>query len=370
MKKYIVAALILLSSCKKDDVADTTVVDMTPINAKGEILFISSSRISRNADWKLCSISADGTNQKLISNTIVCGAQPILSNSKTRIAFTTYENGYYCLYVVNKDGQNQKLLSKGKFFCGEPAWSPDDSQLVFVKNGTESGEVCDIFLIQADGSNEIRLTKENTNLTNVNNNFSPGFYENNSIVFSSSVSSRSGIYRMNIDGSNKQLLTPPNISFAHPVISRDRSRIAISSLDVAGGRNVSQIFIMEAESNILRQITFSPLPNAFYIHYDGYGGFRAPVWSPDGEKLAYMSYENGSADIFVVNADGTRNRRLTNTPFTDEYPHWTADGNYILFSSDRDRSYKIYIMRAEGQLQTAVTNLNPEDTYPSFIGNP
>ena len=117
MNKYIFAAFILLSSCKKDNVpdttvadttaADTTAVDMTPIDAKGEILFLS--RISSIPEYKVFLMNADGTNQKAVSNSVAICAPPVLSNSKTKIAFTIWENDYECLYVVDKDGQTRNF---------------------------------------------------------------------------------------------------------------------------------------------------------------------------------------------------------------------------------------------------------------------
>lgn len=123
MKKYFIAALVILSSCKKDEA-----IDMTPIAVQGEILFISR-RLPNSAEWQMFLMNADGTNQRAISNSLVRCAPPVLSTSGTKIAFTTYEDNEYRLYVIDKDGQNQKLLAKGNQFCGQPAWSPDDSTL-------------------------------------------------------------------------------------------------------------------------------------------------------------------------------------------------------------------------------------------------
>ena len=135
MKKYFVAVFIILSSCKKD-----AVIDMTPINANGEILFISR-RISNSADWQMFLMKADGTNQRSVSNSLVHCSPPILSNNRAKIAFTTYDNNfYYNLFIIDIDGQNQKFLSKGKQFCGNPAWSPDDSRITFVKNDSNVGQ--------------------------------------------------------------------------------------------------------------------------------------------------------------------------------------------------------------------------------------
>ncbi|MBL0355899.1 MAG: PD40 domain-containing protein [Chitinophagaceae bacterium] len=72
-------------------------------------------------------------------------------------------------YIIYIDGQDQTFLSKGKQFCGSPAWSPDDSRIAFVKNDNNIGGTYDIYSIKADGSNEIRLTDQN-------DNFSPKYF--------------------------------------------------------------------------------------------------------------------------------------------------------------------------------------------------
>jgi TolB protein len=353
MKKYFIVAVIILSSCKKD-----AVVDMTPINAKGEILFISR-RISNSADWQIFLMNADGTNQRALSNNLVRCSPPILSHSGTKVAFTTYDNNfYYNLYVIDIDGQNQNLLSKGKQFCGSPAWSPDDRRIAFVKNDNNMGGTYDIYSISVDGSNEIKLT-------NQNDNFSPQYSpDNNSIIFSSSNNTWAGIYKMNIDGSSKRLLTPQNKSFGDPKISPSGTMIAITSNDWNG----SQIFVMNSDGTNLKQITFTVSSKYFDTGFPRDGNCN-PVWSPSSDQLAYVSYENGSPDIFNINSDGTGNKRLTDTPLRDENPVWTKDGNYILFSSNRSPNVasEIYIMRTAGQVQTPLTNYRGDNIYPTFI---
>lgn len=353
MKKYIAVALIIFSSCKKE------AVDMTPIDTKGEVLFISR-RIPNSADWQMFLMNADGTNQRVISNNLVRCAPPVLSHSGTKVAFTTYDNNfYYNLYIIDIDGQNQKLLSKGKQFCSSPAWSPDDSRIAFVKNDNSAGGTLDIFSIKTDGSNEIKLTDQN-------DNFSPRYFsDNSSIVFCSSSNNLTGIYKMNIDGSNKKLLTPQNKSFGDPNISPNGSMISITSNDWNG----SQIFVMDADGSKLKQITFTVSAEYFDTGFPRDGNYNA-VWSPRSDRLAYVSYENGSPDIFTINPNGTGNKRLTNTALRDENPIWSKDGNYIFFSSNRNPNFvaQIYVMRAGGQLQTPLTDYMGDNIYPQFIG--
>lgn len=352
MKKYFIITLIVLSSCKKD-----TPLDLTPIDTKGQILFISR-RISNSADWQMFLMNADGTNQKNVSNNLVRCSPPILSNSGSKIAFTTYDNSFnYNLYIIDIDGQNQTFLSKGKQYCGSPAWSPDDNKISFVKNDNSVGGNHDIYSINIDGTNEVKLTNRDAN-------FSPQYLPNtNSIIYSSSNNSWTGIYKMNIDGSNSQLLTPQNKSFGDPKISPNGNMISITSNDLNG----SQIFVMNSNGNNLKQLTFT-VSSHIYPGAPPDGNCN-PSWSPNSDKLAYVSYENGSPDIFLINSNGTGNKRLTDTPLRDENPCWTKDGNYILFSSNRNLnlSSEIYIMRKEGQLQTPLTNYIADDIYPTFI---
>lgn len=353
MKKYIVVVFIILSSCKKE-----AVVDMTPIDAKGEVLFISR-RIPNSSDWQMFLMNADGTNQRAVSNNLVLCAAPVLSHSGAKVAFTTYDSSFfYNLYIIDINGQNQKFLSKGKQFCGSPTWSPDDSRITFVKNENNVGGTYDIYSIGVDGTNEIKLTTQN-------NNFSPQYFPNdNSIIFSSSNNTWTGIYKMNSDGSNKRLLTPQNKSFGDPKISPEGNMISITSNDWNG----SQIFVMNSNGSNLKQITFTVSSKYFDTGFPRDGNCN-PMWSPTGDKLAYVSYENGSPDIFVINSNGTGNKRLTDTPLRDENPCWTKDGNYILFASNRNLNFssEIYIMRTDGQLQTSLTNYISDDIYPTFI---
>jgi TolB protein len=353
MKKYVAIILLMLSSCKKD----AANIDMTAIDAKGDILFISR-RISNSADWQLFLMNADGTNQRLISNSLVRCASPALSNSGTMIAFTTYENNYYNLYIIGKDGKNQQLLSSAKQFCGSPAWSPDDKTIVFVKKDNDAADKYHIYSVNISSSNEVQLTTEN-------DNFSPQYFSSgNGIIYTSSNSTLTGIYKMNIDGSGKRLLIPKNKSFGSPVISPDGNKIAITSND----RNGSQIFVMNADGSNLQQITFTVSPDYYDTGYPRDGNYN-PVWSPNSNKIAYVSWANGSPDIFVINSNGKGDRRLTNTPLRDENPSWTRDGRYILFSSNRNLavSSEIYIMKTQGQLQTPLTNYIGDDIYPAFI---
>jgi TolB protein len=78
------------------------------------------------------------------------------------------------------------------------------------------------------------------------------------------------------------------------------------------------------------------------------GSNSAPAWAPDGKRLAVVLTKDGTSNIYLINADGSSLRRLTNTPYIDTEPNFSPDGKHILFTSDRAGSPQIYRMRADG----------------------
>ena len=78
------------------------------------------------------------------------------------------------------------------------------------------------------------------------------------------------------------------------------------------------------------------------------GSNSAPAWSPDGRKLAIVLSKDGNSQIYSVNADGTGVQRLSNSAGIDTEPRYSPDGGSIYFTSDRGGSPQIYRMNANG----------------------
>jgi len=85
------------------------------------------------------------------------------------------------------------------------------------------------------------------------------------------------------------------------------------------------------------------------------GSNSAPAWSPDGRKLAIVLSKDGNSQIYSVNADGTGVQRLTNSAGIDTEPRYSPDGGSIYFTSDRGGSPQIYRMGANGSDAQRVT---------------
>jgi len=74
----------------------------------------------------------------------------------------------------------------------------------------------------------------------------------------------------------------------------------------------------------------------------------SPTWSPDGRKIAYTAYRDGDRDIWVMNADGSEQRRLKRTPkLWDSNVDWKPTGGWLAFDSGGYAPY-VYVMRTDG----------------------
>ena len=87
-----------------------------------------------------------------------------------------------------------------------------------------------------------------------------------------------------------------------------------------------------------------------------------PAWSPDGTRIVYTK----SGDIFVINADGSGQTRLTDHPAGDWEPRWSPDGGKIIFTSDRDGNREIYVMNPDGSNPINLTNSAENEEQPSW----
>ena len=107
-------------------------------------------------------------------------------------------------------------------------------------------------------------------------------------------------------------------------------------------------------------------------------GNSDPAFSPDGSKIAFVRSGARGYDIFVMNADGTGRRQLMDTSAADLQPTWSPDGTQIAFVANNNRpggdgsmDREIWVMNADGSGQRLLTNNTSDDYYPAWspLGN-
>lgn len=148
---------------------------------------------------------------------------------------------------------------------------------------------------------------------------------------------------MNSDGSVSGILSGDlyyQAAYARESYSPDRQRRAIVAPD-PGNTDVLQIWIEDQATGNKTQITHLSRGLA----YD-------PAWSPNGGSVAYVSTETGPAQILVYDVTRRATRQLTSTAdllVYNQRPSWSPDSSQIVFKSNRDSSnFQIWVMNADG----------------------
>jgi len=124
-------------------------------------------------------------------------------------------------------------------------------------------------------------------------------------------------------------------------------QIAFSS-DRGGGE---EIYLVSADGSDLRQLTN--------------GGGAYPAWSPDGMQIAFGSNRDGNFKIDVMDLDGGEPVRLTDDPGMDLSSDWSPDDAQIAFESDRDGHSEIYVMNADGSGLQQLTDIDADAWNPA-----
>ena len=139
------------------------------------------------------------------------------------------------------------------------------------------------------------------------------------------------------------------------VYSPDGDRIAyVSTRD-----NNAEIYVMNADGSDPRRLTDTPASEA------------APAWTPDGKRIVYASNAAGASSgtfhIWVMNADGANQRQLTAGPQSDFQPAVSPDGHTVAFTTDRNGNYDIYLMNIDGSNVRQFTRAPAPETNPVWL---
>ena len=285
-------------------------------------------------------------------------------DAQARIAFMSRRDGKPEIYVMDADGGNPRNLTNNRDNDWWPSGSPDGKRIVFVSERDGNRE---IYVMDSDGSKPQNLTN------NPNEDWYPSWSpDGGRIAF---MSRRDGhvidgrptyeIYVMDADGDNPQNLTNDPNDDRQPSWSPDGKRIVFMAQRPGHFRGklgiTSEIYVMDADGGNQQRLTENR-QNDWY-----------PSWSPDGERIAFSSDRKGdfeNFEIYVMDTDGGNQQKLTNHRSTDDSPSWSPDGKRIAFSSWRDGDSEIYVMDADGGNPQNLTNNPRGDFSPAWLSSP
>ena len=212
--------------------------------------------------------------------------------AKGRIAFSaqTPATKESDIYTANPDGSDLRQVTRGPGRNSTPSLSRDGKRIAFVS--TRDGEKYQIYTMNADGSNVMRLTNDAA-VGHYNPQFS---HDGKRIVYyAEKGDTKDQVWVMNADGSNKTLLTADIGHNIFPGWSPDGKVIFSSSKrDAAEG---TFLYTVNADGSGLQKL--------------GNIGSYFARFSPDGKKIAYVTGKFPETAIYIANADGSGAMKIT-----------------------------------------------------------
>src|SRR6059058_513972 len=238
------------------------------------------------------------------------------------------------LWTIKVSDGDRRLVTEGDAL--QPSWSPHGDRIAYW--GRPQGGQGDIWTISADGRNAVRVTSEPS--MDWNPVWSPdGRY----LYFCSDRTGNMNIWRVPIAEKTGKLLGTPEAVTSGAGASTEHISLA------QDGRRIA--YVAHEEIKNLKKVTFDPSTEKI-------AGEPVPITrgslqcffpdpSPDGDWLAYYSLGK-QEDIFIIHADGTDMRQLTDDVFKDREPRWSPDGKRIAFTSDRSGGSEIWAINRDG----------------------
>lgn len=263
----------------------------------------------RDGDGEIFTIRPDGRQLRRLTRNVVEDGCPSWSPDGRRIAFSReYRYGRSDMFVMRADGSglSRVLRSPGSDTC--PVWSPDGRWLAFTRNviATEPRDrIDDIHVVRVDGRGLRRLTLDGAH------NVRPAWSVRSRIAWQSLYGSTgfNDIWTMRTDGSDRRRVTRTESNTdAH--WSPDGRWIVFTGIDNLNPHD-HELFVVGADGSGLRKLTETE-------HED-----LQPAWSPDGRSIVYAyAAVPGNIDLHVIRPDGRGRRRITRGRGHDRDPDW------------------------------------------------
>jgi len=260
---------------------------------------------------------------------ILTGEKGIAS---TEVVFSYKTSSGKELAIIDYDGFNFMHLTKNKRFNLFPSWAPDGKRILF---STYTTDRLNIYLFDLE-KRKITITSSFQGL-----NFAPSWSPDGwKICLTLTKDGNAEIYLLDLRNKKMNRLTYNRAIDTSPAFSPNSREIVFVS-DRTGN---PQIYVMDIHGGNVRRLTF-------------HGNYNtSPAWSPRGDIIAYVSREkDNSQQIYVTDPYDFSPVRLT-FDRNNEEPTWSPDGLHIVFTSNRSGRYELYTMNWDGSRQRKLTS--------------
>jgi hypothetical protein len=276
----------------------------------GKIVTNSGNLVT--GEEQVYTVDSDGTDQQLVSNNSEVGQW---SPEGTRIALFT-DLGERLFNIDTGEatdlGLPDNLYPDLALFCG--VWSPNGARLACEGFGHTDPSLNGVYTLRSSDGGDLQRVTFDPNGDDCPSDYSPN---GKRIVFTGSVGELSTV---KLDGSGLRQITPNHfgLNFCNGRWSPQRNEIVLSA-HVPDFDYHSSIWVVHSDGSGLRQIPVPGPCGGPFSDPTTIGCFN-PVWSPDGQKIAFgRNADDEQRDLYTVNADGSGLVQVTHTPDISEF---------------------------------------------------
>jgi Tol biopolymer transport system component len=239
------------------------------------------------------------------------------------------------IWVIDRNtGEDHRLTRTKRPREIQPDWNAAGNQVAYSRCGRGEFSNCDIWVMNADGSEKTQLTSTPVPVQETWPAWSP---DGTMITYTSNAEDVfQDVWVMNADGTNQTRLTMNKAFDAFPEWSPDGSKIAFTSDRDA----VDDIWVMDPDGSDPVRLT------------SGNRIDERPDWSPDSARIAFSRGGN----IWTIDAEGTNPTKLTDTMRHEFAPAFSPNGRSITFNRvSKDGRISIWTMRTDGSRRRQLT---------------
>ena len=288
----------------------------------GDGLSYEIAFVLEDEDNQLFLLETNGETSKIVNEPV---ENPVWSPNQGSIAFLAEaSNGTGHLKIWDRSTEDDTRVPDAPNTVSKYFWSPDSRKIAYQ---TDSADNTEVFVYDFDDDKTTLLITEpagNVELGNWSG-------DNEWIVMRISVDGGDGIYMRSVNGVNEVQLT--DYPDSRPRFSLDGRRVAFARTQSDDSTEIYTLVVDTGDG-----------PSSASALTDDDGNETEFEWAPNGRDIVYLSERDGNAEIYSIDTDDKKTRRLTQNRVPDSNPIWSLNGKQILFRSEVDGKNHLFTL--------------------------